>query len=99
MSSAYAKTLQKCPQCYNRHHQMGQIKQIESVQGSFTRRLLYHTCIDYKTRLLRLGVDSIEIRRLRQDLIYTYKIVFCLVTNAGNEFFTLIQLLGCMGPS
>jgi len=61
-----------------------QIKQVESVQRSFTKRLLYHACIDCKTRLLRLGVDSLEIRRLRQDLIYTYKIVFGLVTNAGN---------------
>jgi len=69
--------------------QMGQIKQIESVKISFTSRLLYHTCIDYKTRLIGFGVDSLEIRRLRQDLIYTYKIVFGLVTNAGNEFFTL----------
>jgi len=71
---------------------MGQIKQVESVQRSFTKRLLYHTCIDYKTRLLRrllrLGVDSLEIRRLRQDLIYIYKIVFGLITNAGKEFFT-----------
>jgi len=49
---------------------------------------MYHACIDYKT-LIRLGVDSLEIRRLRQDLIYTYKIVFGLVTNAGNELFTL----------
>jgi len=70
-------------------YQMGQIKQIESVQRSFTRRLLYHTCIYYKTRLLRLGVDSLEIRRLRQDLIYTYNIVFGLVTNTENDFFTL----------
>jgi len=68
---------------------MGQIKQIESVQRSSTRRLIYRTSIDYKTRLLRLGVDSLEIRRLRQDLIHTYTIVFGLVTNAGNAFFTL----------
>jgi len=70
-------------------YQMRQIKQIESVRSRFTRRLLFHTCIDYKTRLVRLGVDSLEIRRLHQDLIYTNKIVFGLVTNAGNEFFTL----------
>jgi len=36
-------------------YQMGPIKQIKSVQRSFTRRLLYRTCIEYKTRLLRLG--------------------------------------------
>jgi len=46
----------------------------------------YHTCIDYKTRLLRLGVDSLKFKRLRQDLIYTYKIVFGQVPNAGIEF-------------
>jgi len=67
-------------------YQMGQIKQIESVQRSFTRRLLYRASIDYNHRI---GVDSLEIRRLRQVLIHTYKIVFGLVTNAGNEFFTL----------
>jgi len=33
--------------------------------------------------------DSIGIRRLRQDLKYTYKIVLGIVTNAGSEFFTL----------
>jgi len=59
---------------------------IESAQRSFTRRLLYRTSIDYETRLIRLGVDSLELRRLRQDLIYTYKIVFGLVTNAGRSF-------------
>jgi len=54
----------------------------------FDHTFRYHapSYIDYKTRLLRLGVDSLEIRRLRQDLIYTYKIVFGLVTNAGIEF-------------
>jgi len=37
--------------------------------------------IDYKTRLLRLRVDSFEIRRLRQDLLYAHRIVFDLVNN------------------
>jgi len=47
-------------------YQKVQIKQVEYVQRSFTKRLLYHTCINYKTRLLRLGVECLEIRRLRQ---------------------------------
>jgi len=87
--TVYVRSILEYASCVWSPYQMGQIKQIESVQRSFSRRLLYHTCIDYKTRLKRLGVDSLEIRRLRQDLIYTYKIVFSLVTNAGNEFFTL----------
>jgi len=41
-------------------------------------------------RLLRLGLDNLELRRLRQDLIiFTYKIAFGLVANAGNEYFTI----------
>jgi len=87
--TVYVRPIFEYSSCVWSPYQMRQIKQIESVQRSFTRRLLYHTCIDYKTRLIRLGVDSLAIRRLRQDLIYTYKIVFGLVTNAGSKFFTL----------
>jgi len=58
----YVRPILEYASCVWSPYQMGQLKQIESVQRSFTRRLLYHTCIDYKTRLIRLGVDSIEIR-------------------------------------
>jgi len=88
----YVRPILEYASCVWSPYQMGQIKQIESVQKSFTRRLLYRTSVDYKTRLLHLGVDSLEIRRLRQDLIYTCKIVFGLVTNAGNEFFYTSKL-------
>jgi len=69
----------------------GQIKQIESVQRSFTRRLLYRTCIDYKLLGLLLGVDLSRNKATpsRLDIAYTYKMVFGLVTNAGSEFFAL----------
>jgi len=90
--TVYVRPIWEYASCVWSPYRMGQIKQIESVQRSFTKRLLYHTCIDYKTRLLRLGVDSLEMRRLLQDLIYTYKIVFGLDTNAGNEFFTLANI-------
>ena len=36
-----------------------------------------------------LGIESLEIRRLKQDLIFTYKIVFGLVNNAASDLFTL----------
>jgi len=51
-------------------YQIGQFKQVESIQRRFTKRLLCHTWIDYKTRLMRLGVDNFEIRQHRQDLLY-----------------------------
>jgi len=57
--TVYVRPILEYASCVWSPYQMGRIKQIEFVQRSFTRRLLYHTCIDYKKRLLRLGVDSI----------------------------------------
>ena len=42
--------------------------------------------LDYKTRLLKLGLDSLEMRRLKQDLIYTYKLLFGHVIVDANDF-------------
>jgi len=42
---------------------------------------------------MRLHADSLELRRLRYDLIYTYKVVFGLVNGAANDLFTLTSLL------
>jgi len=76
--TVYVRPILEYASCVWSPYQMGQIKQVESVQRSFANGC-YHTCIDYKTRLLlRLDVDSREIKRFRQDLIYTYKIVFGL---------------------
>jgi len=33
----------------------------------------------YNDRLVKLNIDSLELRRLRLDLIYVYKIMFGLV--------------------
>ena len=51
------------------------IKKVESVQKRFTKRLkgLHH--VDYQNRLLALGLDSLEQRRLRADLTLTYYIL------------------------
>lgn len=70
-------------------YHVGQIRSIENVQRKFTKRLPGLTNMEYRDRLLRLGIDSLEIRRLRQDLIYTYKVVFGLVDRACDSFFKL----------
>ena len=44
------------------------IKQVESVQKRFTKRLKGLHEVDYQNRLLALGLDSLELRRLRADL-------------------------------
>jgi len=45
--------------------------------------------LSYKDRLSRLGLDSLELRRLRYDLLLTYKIVFSLtdVVASDNQLF------------
>ena len=44
-----------------------------------------------------LHADSLELRRLRYDLIYTYNVVFGLVSGAANDLFTLTSLIHSSG--
>jgi len=43
----------------------------------------------YSARLKKLNINSLEIRRLHCDLIYTYKIIFGLVDTDTSVFFNL----------
>ena len=47
----------------------------------------------YKEKLQRLGLESLELRRLRCDLLYTYKIVFGLTSEAAKNMFTFTSSL------
>ena len=42
---------------------------------------------------MRLHADSLELRRLRYDLICTYEVVFGLVNGAANDLLTLTSLI------
>ena len=54
-----------------------------------------HTCeLCYKERLTKLGIPSLELRRLYLDLTYCYKIVFGLVTLNMTDFFEFSQFTG-----
>jgi len=46
---------------------------------------------------MRLHAESLELRRLRYDLIYTYKVVFGLVSGAASDLFTLTSLIHSSG--
>jgi len=41
----------------------------------------------YFQRLNRLDLESLELQRLRQDLIFTYKLVFGLIDLDVHDFF------------
>ena len=56
-------------------HLIKHIKQIESVQRRFTKRLPGMTSRTYRERLAVTGLESLELRRLIYDLVCTYKIL------------------------
>jgi len=53
----------------------------------FTKRLPGLSNASYSDRLSILGLRSLQLRRLHQDLIYTYKIIFGLVDLDCPNFF------------
>ena len=73
------------------------IKEVESVQKSFTRKLCQRAnikYIDYNDRLQKLNLESLESRRIKNDLILMYKIVNNLVDMDFSNFFQFNSLGG-----
>jgi len=62
------------------------INKLESVQRSFTKRLPGFQKLSYDTRLKRLGLVRLELRRLHADLIMCYKMVHKLVNIPFDHF-------------
>jgi len=75
-------------------HYAKDIKLIESVQRKFTKRLSGLWGVSYTERLRRTGLERLDVRRLRADLILTYKIIFGHVNVDADQFFQLSQNVG-----
>ena len=60
---------------------------IESVQRRRTKRLANMKSLQYKDRLQRLNMYTLQTRRLRYELIFLYKIVNNLVNVKFDDFF------------
>ena len=60
---------------------------IEKVQRRYTKRLHSLEHMSYSDRLLKLGLPSLELRRLHLDLVYCYKMVFGVVKLKFSDFF------------
>ena len=60
-------------------HTLKDITAIESVQRRFTKRLTGLFDLNYHDRLSNLGLETLELRRIKNDLILAYKIIFGLV--------------------
>jgi len=62
---------------------------IEQVQRRFTKRLKGFRHYPYEKRLQLLNIPKLETRRLQQDLIWCYKILFGHVSVNRDTFFEL----------
>ena len=48
---------------------------LENVQRYFTRRLVYPRTMPYVERLAMLDLELLEIRRIKFDMYYCFKII------------------------
>ena len=67
------------------------ILRIETVQRRFTKRLTGFKHTSYITRCNSLNIETLELRRMRCDLLFTYKILFGLVDVVAADLFTLVN--------
>jgi len=74
-----------------------EIDQIENVQRGFTNRLHGFKNLTYEARLVRLGIPSLELRRLYLDLIYCYKLVFGLICLDTEKLFAFSPVSATRG--
>ena len=65
------------------------IIKIESVQRRFTKRLPGYKHLTYPQRLRKLNMESLEVRRIRNDLLLAYKIVFGILNTDLNHYFKI----------
>ena len=65
-------------------HHVYLVFKLEGVQRKFTKRLSGLNNLSYKDRLLVLGVDTLERRRLFYDLSLFYKVVHGFVDLSLN---------------
>ncbi len=73
------------------------ILKLEKAQNYFTRRVYVrgkHEMVPHDKRNEILGLDSLELRRLKQDLIMVYKIIFHLVDIKFMDLFSLAAETG-----
>ena len=85
----YVRPLVEYASCVWSPSNVGLIRKIEAVQKRFTKRLPGLNFFDYHEWLALLGLESLELRRLKAHLCMTYKIMFNLVDLNVDNFFAV----------
>lgn len=65
------------------------ISLIEAVQRRFTKRFSDMKGLTYPQRLAKFKLETLELRRLKTDLITMFKILHIVIDIDFNEFFAL----------
>lgn len=76
-------------------HLKSDIRKIESIQSKYTRGVCQKLNIkfkDYHDRLQILNMETLEIRRIKSDLIITYKLLHNIIDIGPNNLFTTSNL-------
>ena len=76
---------------------LGEIRQLEAVQRSFTSRISGLELLSYWERLKHLNLYSLERRRERYIILYTFKIIQGIVPNYTSERFKIYTRLSVRG--
>ena len=80
--------LEYCCQLWS-PHLLKDIRRLEAIQRSFTARIAGMDQLTYWERLEHLKLYSLERRRERYIILYTYKIIQNLVPNFRDDRFTI----------
>jgi len=75
---------------------LSDIYKIERVQRRFTRRLKGMNSLSYGQRLNKLKLETLELRRLKFDLLFVFKILNGLVS-VSREVFNFSAMLNLRG--
>jgi len=59
----------------------------------YTKRIKSLSNLKYDERLIKLGNDRLELRRLRADLLMFYKILHHSVDSHQEDFFTMSSII------
>ena len=93
----YVRPIMEYNTCSWSPHLKGDIDEIEKVQRNFTSKLCKRFNIkytDYNDRLRILNLDSLKIRRDKNDLYMLYKIINGLVDIDPSQLFTFSNFQG-----
>jgi hypothetical protein len=78
--------LEYCSTVWN-PHMKADIVRIENVQRKFSKRISNMRSLSYENRLNTLGLEKLEIRRLRKDLCFIYSILNGSSSLNSTDFF------------